>query len=77
MISLINQTALKSFAGWINKNKRLKIEFILSAIFLCFIPVRRDLIQAKPLIRLTNYQFLPASVYPALKPALLSWPANA
>ena len=64
MISLINQTALKSFAGWINKNKRLKIEFILSAIFLCFIPVRRDLIQAKPLIRLTNYQFLPASDYP-------------
>lgn len=64
MISLINQTELKSFAGWILKNKKFKTNFILSAIFLSLIPVRRDFIQIAPLVRPANFQFLPASDYP-------------
>lgn len=33
MVTLINQTALKEFVNWILKKKRLKINFILGAIF--------------------------------------------
>ncbi|MDZ7586656.1 MAG: D-alanyl-D-alanine carboxypeptidase, partial [Patescibacteria group bacterium] len=49
--------------------KKFKINFIFSAIFLSFISgqglhSRQDFNQAKPLIRLINYQFLPVSDYP-------------
>lgn len=44
--------------------KKFKINFILSAIFLSLIPLNIDLIQTKPLVRPTNYQFLPVSGYP-------------
>ena len=44
--------------------KKFKTNFILSAIFLCLIPLSIDLIQTQPLVRPVNYQFLPASDYP-------------
>jgi len=44
--------------------KKFKTNLILSAIFLSLIPLNIDLIQTKPLVRPTNYQFLPASDYP-------------
>lgn len=49
--------------------KKFKTNFILSAIFLSLIPARSyyyqlDLSQTKPLVRPTNYQFLPVSDYP-------------
>ncbi|MFH0943355.1 MAG: D-alanyl-D-alanine carboxypeptidase family protein [Candidatus Beckwithbacteria bacterium] len=61
--------SLKPFLVFIQNHPRLKLNLILAAVLLALIPYKNDyyqldLSQSKPLVRPTNYQFLPLSDYP-------------